>query len=78
MLSRSLFPLCLSPQRALLRKYERELKRLRSELEARSKNVVDKRKLIELEEQRKRAEQDKVRSAQRRRCTLVFASASVH
>jgi hypothetical protein len=47
-------------QRALLRKYERELKRLRSELEARSKNVVDKRKLLELEEQRKRAEQDKM------------------
>ncbi len=49
----------LCPQ-ALLRRYERELKQLRQELAARSQNVVDKRKLLEVEEQRKQAEQDKV------------------
>ena len=48
-------------QKSLLRRYERELKRLRSELEERHKNVVDKRKLLELEEERRRAEADKVR-----------------
>jgi hypothetical protein len=47
-------------QKSLLRKYERELKRLRAELEARSKNVVDKRRLLELDEQRRRAEADKM------------------
>lgn len=47
-------------EKALLRRYERELKKLRQELLAKSKNVVDKRKLIELEEQRRRAEQDKM------------------
>eukprot|EP01039_Chlorochromonas_danica_P003770 gene3770-4120_t len=47
-------------QKSLLRKYERELKQLRAELEERSKNVVDKRRLLELDEQRKRAEADKV------------------
>lgn len=47
-------------QKSLLRKYERELKKLRAELEARSKNVVDKRRLLELDEQRKRAEADKM------------------
>eukprot|EP00698_Gefionella_okellyi_P014420 TRINITY_DN4002_c0_g2_i1.p1 TRINITY_DN4002_c0_g2~~TRINITY_DN4002_c0_g2_i1.p1 ORF type:complete len:1024 (+),score=306.20 TRINITY_DN4002_c0_g2_i1:27-3098(+) len=47
-------------QKALLRKYERELKRLRTELDERSKNVVDKRKLLELEEQKRRAEEDKL------------------
>eukprot|EP00762_Andalucia_godoyi_P001004 ANDGO_02125.mRNA.1 Kinesin-II 95 kDa subunit len=47
-------------ERALLRKYERELKRLRAELEAKSKNVVDKRRLLELEEQKRRAEEDKL------------------
>ena len=47
-------------QKALLRKYERELKRLRSELEERSRNVVDKRRLLELDEQRRRAEEDKM------------------
>ena len=47
-------------QKSLLRKYERELKKLRAELEARSKNVVDKRKLLELDEQRRRAEADKM------------------
>ena len=47
-------------QRSLLRKYERELKRLRAELENRTKQVVDKRRLLELDEQRRRAEQDKM------------------
>lgn len=47
-------------QKSLLRKYERELKRLRAELEERSKNVVDKRRLLELDEQRRRAEADKM------------------
>merc|ERR1711871_1754653 len=47
-------------QKSLLRKYERELKKLRAELEARSKNVVDKRRLLELDEQRKQAEADKL------------------
>ena len=47
-------------QKSLLRKYERELKILRAELDERSKNVVDKRRLLELDEQRKRAEEDKM------------------
>ena len=47
-------------QKSLLRKYERELKRLRMELEKKNKNVVDKRRLLELDEQRRRAEQDKM------------------
>jgi len=47
-------------QKSLLRKYERELKRLRSELAEKSKNVVDKRRLLEVEEKRRRAEQDKL------------------
>lgn len=47
-------------QKSLLRKYERELKRLRAELEEKSKNVVDKRRLLELDEQRRRAEEDKM------------------
>lgn len=33
-------------QKSLLRKYERELKQLRAELEERSKNVVDKRRYV--------------------------------
>ena len=41
-------------------RYERELKILRAELDERSKNVVDKRRLLELDEQRKRAEEDKM------------------
>lgn len=47
-------------QKSLLRKYERELKILRAELNERNKNVVDKRRLLELDEQRKRAEEDKM------------------
>lgn len=47
-------------QKSLLRRYERELKRLRAELEERSRSVVDQRRLLELDEQRRRAEEDKV------------------
>ena len=47
-------------QKSLLRKYERELKRLRAELDAKSRSVVDQRRLLELEEQRRRAEADKM------------------
>mmetsp|Transcript_8306 Transcript_8306/g.16664 ORF Transcript_8306/g.16664 Transcript_8306/m.16664 type:complete len:979 (-) Transcript_8306:23-2959(-) len=47
-------------QKSLLRKYERELKRLRAELEEKNKNVVDKRRLLEIDEQRRRAEADKM------------------
>ena len=47
-------------QKSLLRKYERELKKLRSELSQRNRNVVDKRRLLELDEQRRRAEEDKM------------------
>jgi kinesin family protein 3/17 len=47
-------------QKSLLRKYERELKQLRAELEERSKNVVDKRRLLEVDDLRKRAEADKM------------------
>ena len=47
-------------QKSLLRRYERELKKLRSELDERSKSVVDNRKLLELDEQRRRAEEDKM------------------
>ena len=47
-------------QKTLLKKYEEELRKLRIELEKRSQNVVDKRKLLELEEQKKQAEEDKL------------------
>ena len=57
-----------------LRKYERELKKLRDELQQRSKNLVDKRKLLELEEQKRRAEEDKLQAITelevRRDCVL--------
>ena len=46
-------------QASLLRKYERELRRLRAELEERNRNVVDQRCLLELEERRRRAEENK-------------------
>lgn len=44
----------------MLRKYERELKRLRAELEERSRNLVDKRQLLFVEGERRRAEADKM------------------
>ena len=46
-------------QASLLRKYERELRRLRAKLEERNRNVVDQRCLLELEERRRRAEKNK-------------------
>jgi len=46
-------------QRALLRKYELELRSLRAELESRNKNVVDKGELLRVEQQRKRLEADR-------------------
>ncbi len=49
-------------QRTLLKKYEQELRKLRVELEKRSQNVVDKRKLLELEEQKRQAEEDKLQA----------------
>ena len=47
-------------QKSLLRKYERELRRLRQELDERTKNLVDKRALLQLDEQRRKAEADKM------------------
>lgn len=47
-------------QKSLLRKYERELRRLRAELDERNRHVVDQRRLLELEERRRRAEEDKM------------------
>ncbi|KAG1674732.1 hypothetical protein FOA52_013567 [Chlamydomonas sp. UWO 241] len=47
-------------QRTLLRKYERELRRLKAELQRRSRDLVDKRALLEVEEQKKQAEADKL------------------
>mmetsp|Transcript_62364 Transcript_62364/g.167305 ORF Transcript_62364/g.167305 Transcript_62364/m.167305 type:complete len:591 (-) Transcript_62364:39-1811(-) len=47
-------------QRGLLRKYEQEIKKLRMELESKSQQIVDKRRLLQLEELRRRAEADKV------------------
>lgn len=46
-------------QKALLRKYEAELKRLRTELEEKNRHLIDKKRLLQLEEERRRAEQDK-------------------
>lgn len=46
-------------QKSLLRKYELELKRLRAELLAKQKNVVDKEVLFNVERQKRRLEQDK-------------------
>ena len=49
-------------QKSLLRKYERELRRLRQELDERTKNLVDKRALLQLDERRRKAEADKMRA----------------
>lgn len=45
--------------RALLRKYELELKKLREELEQRNRQVVDSEAVMRLEQQKRRAEEDK-------------------
>ena len=47
-------------QRALLRKYEIELARLKAELQEKNRTVVDKEKMLSLEEEKRRAEEDKV------------------
>ena len=47
-------------QKSLLRKYEKELKFLRAELESKNRDVVDKRRLLEIDDQRRRAEADKM------------------
>eukprot|EP00899_Mesostigma_viride_P011379 jgi/Mesvir1/20241/Mv13477-RA.3 len=47
-------------QKTLLRKYERELRKLRAELEQRQSTLVDKRRILEMEEQKRRAEEDKL------------------
>jgi len=49
-------------QKSLLRKYERELRQLRTELGERTKNLVDKRRLLEVDEQRRKAEADKLQA----------------
>lgn len=46
-------------QKAVLRRYEIELMKLREELEMKNRNLVDKGRLIQLEEEKKKAEQDK-------------------
>ena len=45
--------------KALLRKYELELKKLRSLLETKQQNVVDKGVLLNMEQQKKRLEEDR-------------------
>ncbi|EFN55673.1 hypothetical protein CHLNCDRAFT_133904 [Chlorella variabilis] len=44
----------------LLRKYERELRRLRAELQQKSKDLVDKRLVLQIEEARRREQADKI------------------
>ena len=46
-------------QKALLRKYELELKRLRAELEKKASMIVDEKAYLQMENTRKRLEQDK-------------------
>jgi kinesin family protein 3/17 len=45
---------------ALLRRYEQELRRLRAELAARSRDLVDRRLVLQLDEARRREQADKV------------------
>lgn len=47
-------------QRAMIHKYEAELKKLRKDLQQRNKYLVDKSKVIQLEEEKRRAEEDRV------------------
>ena len=49
-----------SDHATLLRKYERELRRLRAELASKSKDLVDKRLVLEVEEARRREQADKI------------------
>lgn len=46
--------------RTLLRRYEQELKKLRAELQQRSRDLVDKRLLLELDAARRREQADKL------------------
>jgi kinesin family protein 3/17 len=46
-------------QRALLRKYEVELKKLKKELDEKNKDITDKELLMKLEDEKKKAEEDK-------------------
>ena len=46
-------------QKAVLHRYEVELGKLREELETKNKNLVDKGRVIQLEEEKRKAEQDK-------------------
>lgn len=47
-------------ERALIRKYERELKRLRTQLDNKNKEVGDKRRVLQLEEEKRCAEEEKL------------------
>lgn len=49
-------------QRSLLRRYEKELKTLRAELQERQQNLVDKRQLLAVEEEKRQLEEDKVKA----------------
>ena len=47
-------------QKALIRQYEIELKKLRSELEEKNKLIIGNELVIQLEEEKKQAEEDKM------------------
>jgi len=51
-------------QKSLLVKYERELKKLRADLAERNRTVVDKRRMLELDERRRQAEADRILAIQ--------------
>jgi myosin heavy subunit len=46
-------------QRALIRKYENEVRRLRKELEEKNRSIIDKSRLMQLEEEKRKMEEDK-------------------
>lgn len=46
-------------QRALLRKYEIELKRLKDMLQKKNENIVNNERMMQLEDEKRRAEEDK-------------------
>ena len=52
-------------ERSLLRKYERELTRLRAEVAERGENVVDVRRLMRVAEEKRRVEEDKAAALER-------------
>jgi kinesin family protein 3/17 len=62
-------------QASLLRKYEREVRRLRAELERRNHNVVDQQCLLELDQRRRRAEEDKREAVHKTRLIQHFFKA---